>query len=74
MLPERLALKPLPELQPLGDVAPVHLPGQGVDGEVELLPVVHPDLGQPRIVAVHDGAGAAREGVGCGLPEHVAYT
>ena len=72
--PEWLTLQPPPQLPPLTDVAPVHLSGQGVDGEVELLPVVHPDLSKPGVVPVHDSAGASWEGVGSCLPEHVAHS
>ena len=41
---EGLALEPLPQLLTVGDVPPVHLAGQRVEAEVEVLPVVHPDL------------------------------
>lgn len=39
---------------------------------VEMLPLVQPDLGEPRVVVVHHSAGAAREGIGRRLAEHVA--
>lgn len=38
-----------------------------------MLPVVEPDLSEARVVVVDDAAGAAGEGVGRGLAEHVAH-
>ena len=70
---ECLALQPLPQLQPGGNVAAVHLPGQRVETEVEMFPVVHPDLGQPGVVVVDYLRGPTREGVGGRLPEHVTH-
>lgn len=38
-----------------------------------MLPLIQPDLRQPRVIVVDDPAGSSREGVGGSLAEHVAH-
>lgn len=69
---EALAVQPLAQLLPGAGVAAVHLERLHVDREVEVLPLVQPDVREPRVVVVHDAAGAARKRVRRRLAEHVA--
>ena len=71
--PERFALKLLPQFLSGRDVPPVNFPRHRVETEVEIFPVVHPDLGQSGVVMVDDLRGSPREGVGCCLSEDVTH-